>query len=49
LVRRQTPTHWFEVLSVDEKAVISSNLEWFSGGRDATVSVGWVPMRKPRR
>jgi hypothetical protein len=47
-VRRQTPTHWFEVLSVDGKAVIGENLQWFAGGHDATIDVGWVPMRKPQ-
>lgn len=47
-VRRQTPTHWFEVLTVDGKAVIGENLQWFAGGHDATIDVGWVPMRKPQ-
>jgi hypothetical protein len=47
-VRRQTPTHWFEVLSVDGKAVIGQNLQWFAGGHDGTISVGWVPMRRPQ-
>jgi hypothetical protein len=47
-VRRQTPTHWFEVLSVDGKAVIGDNLQWFAGGHDATIDVSWAPMRKPQ-
>lgn len=46
-VRRQTPTHWFEVVTVDGKAVSGENLSWFPGGRDATIDVGWVPMRRP--
>jgi hypothetical protein len=48
LVRRQTPTHWFEVLRVDGKAVLGENLQWFAGGHDATIDVGWVPMRRPQ-
>jgi hypothetical protein len=48
LVRRQTPRHWFEVLTVDGRAVIGQNLQWFAGGHDATIDVGWVPMRRPQ-
>lgn len=47
LVRLETPTHWYEVLAVDGKVVSGSNLQWFKGGRDAVVSVGWQPMNKP--
>lgn len=44
-VRRETPTHWYEVLSVDGKPVSGSNLQWFKGGGDAVISVSWQPMQ----
>ena len=44
-VRRETPTHWYEVLAVDGKIVSGSNLQWFEGGRDAVISPTWQPMR----
>ncbi len=43
-VRRETPTHWYEVLSIDDKVVSGSNLQWFKGGRDAIISASWQPM-----
>lgn len=45
LVRREAPTHWYEVLAVDGKVVSGSNLQWFKGGRDAAISATWQPMR----
>ena len=39
LVRRETPTHWYEVLSVDGAVVSGSNLAWFPGGHDATIGL----------
>lgn len=47
LVRRETPTHWYEVLRVDGTVVAGTNLSWYPGGHDATIGVGWYPMRKP--
>ena len=46
-VRRETPTHWYEVLSIDGTVVSGSNLAWFPGGHDATIGLGWQPMQKP--
>lgn len=46
-VRRETPTHWYEVLSVDGTVVSGANLAWFPGGHDATIGLGWQPMQKP--
>jgi len=43
-VRRATPTHWYEVLSINGKVVSGSNLQWFKGGRDAIISASWQPM-----
>lgn len=47
LVRRETPTHWYEVLNVNGTTVSGSNLQWFKGDRDALISVGWQPMNQP--
>lgn len=47
LVRLETPTHWYEILSVNGTAVSGSNLQWFKGDRDALISVGWQPMSQP--
>lgn len=47
LVRRETPTHWYEILSVDGTVVSGANLSWFPGGHDATIGLGWQPMRRP--
>jgi hypothetical protein len=47
VVRRETPTHWYEVLLVDGRAVSGENLRWFAGGHDATIGFEWQPMRKP--
>jgi hypothetical protein len=33
-VKRQTSTHWYEVLSVDGKIVVGENLQWLPGGRE---------------
>lgn len=46
-VRRETPTHWYEVLLVDGKVIGSSNLQWFKGGHDAVVGSGWTPIPSP--
>jgi hypothetical protein len=43
-VRRETPTHWYEVLSINDKVVSGSNLQWFKGGGDAIISASWQPM-----
>jgi hypothetical protein len=46
-VRRETSTHWYEVLSVNGTVVSGENLQWFHGGHDATIGLGWQPMQKP--
>jgi hypothetical protein len=48
LVRRETATHWYEVLTVDGKAVVGSNLQWFPGGHDAIIGSGWTPLAPPQ-
>jgi len=46
-VRRETATHWYEVLLVDGKVIGSENLQWFEGGHDAVVGAEWVPVGSP--
>jgi hypothetical protein len=46
-VRRETPTHWYEVLSVNGTVVSGENLQWFPGGHDPTIGLEWQPMQKP--
>jgi hypothetical protein len=46
-VRNETPTHFYEVLSVNGTVVSGANLQWFPGGHDATIGLGWQPMQKP--
>ena len=48
LVRRETATHWYEVLMVDGKAIVGSNLQWFPGGHDAIIGSGWTPLAPPQ-
>ena len=46
-VRRETPTHWYEVLSVSGTVVSGENLQWFPGGHDAKIGLEWQPMQRP--
>jgi hypothetical protein len=46
-VRNETPTHFYEVLSVNGTVVSGDNLQWLPGGHDATIGLGWQPMQKP--
>jgi hypothetical protein len=46
-VRRETPTHWYEVLSVKGTVVSGANLQWFPGGHDAEIGLEWQPMQRP--
>lgn len=46
-VRRETPTHWYEVLSVNGTVVSGANLKWFPGGHDARIGLEWQPMQRP--
>ena len=46
-VRRETPTHWYEVLSVDGTVVSGSNLAVFPGGKERTIGLSWQPMQRP--
>ena len=46
-VRRETPTHWYEVLSVNGTVVSGENLQWFPGGHDAKIGLEWQPMQRP--
>jgi hypothetical protein len=47
LVRRETATHWYEVLTVNGKAVVGDDLQWLPGGDDAVISSGWTPLAPP--
>jgi len=47
LVRRETPTHWYEVLSVNGTVVAGENLQWFPGGHDAKIGFEGLSMQKP--
>jgi hypothetical protein len=46
-VRSETPTHWYEVLSVNGTVVSGENLQWFPGGHDAKIGLEWQPMQRP--
>jgi hypothetical protein len=47
LVRRETPTHWYEVLSVNGTVVAGENLQWLPGGHDAKIGFEGLSMQKP--
>lgn len=46
-VRRETPTHWYEVLSVNGTVVVGENLQWFPGGHDAKIGFEGLSMQRP--
>ena len=46
-VRNETPTHFYEVLSVNGIVVSGENLQWFPGGDDARIGLEWQPMQRP--
>jgi hypothetical protein len=46
-VRNETPTHFYEVMSVNGTVVSGANLQWFAGAHDATIGLSWQPMQKP--
>ena len=47
-VRRETPTHWFVVVSVDGRAVSGEDLRWFPGGRVRPVAFEGLPLDPPQ-
>jgi hypothetical protein len=48
-IKRQTPTHWYEVLSVDGKTVVGEDLQWFPtpGPPDHPVGFEGMPLLAP--
>jgi len=46
-VRRETPTHWYEVLSMNGTVVVGENLQWFPGGHDAKIGFERLSMQEP--